>query len=389
MNRNSKAQASPEYLAVIIVGLIVAVGAAAVVYQMFSATSSIHNNYCNFDLGISCTGVLVSSNSTMTVFAMVGTNSRQYPITNIGFNATLWDTSVSAVCAPGKVEPGQSFICLSILNNLNPPASYASGNLIANVSYCGMNGGDCTTPIPESYVGSYVTDATKFSSNLFQLMLGSPTFNPPGSPEGTYMLNTSLIFLNYSFTLSSLQLLPGGNTILNNNVGSNLHEDVLDACGAKLVTASFYTLSAEKMVGTPPPISNVSAINIAGNSHNVNLTLVSGGTIAESGNRNKACFVVNTTNPVLLSVSGNQNTARFLNGTMAVTVSGNINKVYLENMLATRITVTGNQNIVYLYAVSAPLVTISGDQNHIYLYDGSTVGSNTMSGNNDTIVAGS
>jgi hypothetical protein len=390
MNKISRAQASPEYFAILIVGLVVAVGAAAVVYQMFSATSSIHNNYCEFDMGVSCTGVLVSSNSTMTVFAMVGSNSREYPIKNIGFNATLWDSPVSAVCAPGKVAPGQSFICLSILNNLNPSASYAAGNLIANVSYCGMNGGDCSTPIPESYIGSYTTDATKFKENLFQLMLGTPTFNPPGSPEGTYMLNASLGFLNYNFTLSSLKLLPGSNqTILDNNVGPSLHEDVLDACGAKLVTASFYTLSAEKMVGTPPPISNVSTINIAGNSHNVNLTLVNGGTVTESGNKNHICFVVNATHTVSLTVSGNQNTASFLNGTMSVTASGNLNKVYLSNIEATRITVSGNQNIIYLHNVAATLVTLTGNSNYVYLYDGSTVGSNTISGNDNHIVSGS
>jgi hypothetical protein len=389
MKENSRAQASPEYFAILIVGLVVAIGAVAVVYQMFSATSSIHNNYCEFDMGISCTGVLVSSNSTMTVFAMVGSNSREYPIKNIGFNATLWGNQVSAVCAPGEVNPGQPFVCLSILNSLNPSASYASGNLIANVSYCGMNGGNCTSSIPESYVGSYTTDATKFKSNLFQLMLGTPTFNPPGYPEGTYLLNASLGFLTYNFTLSNLQLLSGGNTILNNFVGPSLQESVLDACGAKLVTASFYTLSAERMVGTPPPISNVSTINIAGNNHNVNLTIVNGGTVAESGNKNDVCFVVNTTRSVALSVSGNQNKATFLNGTMTVTVSGNLNNVYLTNIAATHITVSGNQNIVYLHNVTATLVTMSGNQNYVYLYDGSTVASNTISGNNNYIMAGS
>ena len=118
-----RAQASLEYFLIFMISLMVAAGVIFVLFNITSGADNILPSSCVFDMGINCYGLMVASNSLGTTFALLGSNTQQYPMSNIGLSITLGAATIANMqCSPGVVAPGQSFLCIESTGQPVPQA---------------------------------------------------------------------------------------------------------------------------------------------------------------------------------------------------------------------------------------------------------------------------
>ena len=251
-----RAQASLEYFLIFMISLMVAAGVIFVLFNITSGADNILPSSCVFDMGINCYGLMVASNSLGTTFALLGSNTQQYPMSNIGLSITLGAATIANMqCSPGVVAPGQSFLCIESTGQPVPQAYSLKGGLTASVSYCGLSGGDCDSgTMAESYVGTYTSPITQSSLQNFDVVLSPPMYNPPRTPSGSYLVNATLEIFGRNFTISSTKIVPGSDAVITNELnGSTLVETINSICGMKDVSVSYMGMNASEMSGARAP----------------------------------------------------------------------------------------------------------------------------------------
>ena len=299
-----RAQASLEYFLIFMISLMVAAGVIFVLFNITSGADNILPSSCVFDMGINCYGLMVASNSLGTTFALLGSNTQQYPMSNIGLSITLGAATIANMqCSPGVVAPGQSFLCIESTGQPVPQAYSLKGGLTASVSYCGLSGGDCDSgTMAESYVGTYTSPITQSSLQNFDVVLSPPMYNPPRTPSGSYLVNATLEIFGRNFTISSTKIVPGSDAVITNELnGSTLVETINSICGMKDVSVSYMGMNASEIVGPEPPISNALSIAVSQSGISQNLTLDKAASIAVSGSSDKLGYVLNETQTVNLA----------------------------------------------------------------------------------------
>lgn len=360
----TKAEVAVEYLFTTISGLGIVVVAIFILSALFFGVSGLAPNYCNFNIGLNCADLLVTSNATTTMFAMLGSNPQQYAFTNLSLSVVQEGSATSAQCTPQKINPGQSFLCIIKLNIYKPLGSYSSGDITAHVAYCTL--GDCTNTLPMSYVGKYKTTTAGFKVPSLNVTLSSP----PPSPSVPASINVNLNVFQHNFTLSTVTVSPSQQPVIVVNTTSTylVQTPVKNNtvyCGGPAVNVSVTGLNANKRVGVWSQLTNVSSVKISGYGNNESFALVSKGKVSISGNSNIGCILVKTPANIDVDLSGGNNTARLYNGNMTVSVSGNNNKAYLTNAQASKATVSGNNNNVCLRNTTVAQKSISGTNNFI------------------------
>jgi len=366
--RGLRAQASLEYLAAFSAALSV-ISAAG--YVLLGAGSSIGNlapASCSFDLGINCHYLSIVSNSSSTYFVLVGSNDQEYPITNVRMSILAGGKPTTAQCATGEIKPGEAFVCLAKLGSFQQPGAQVSGNIIASVGYCGFGGGDCSSAVQQSYVGTYVASTGRYTKPQIGLVLFSPSMRS----NGPYAINASFDVFGYSLYLGTITLTP--------QPGSQPHVSY-SGPGISSLNISVSTLSNGCAAVLNVTYLNQTAVDVyalnASNYTSTRYTL--------SGNTNGACFALSNSTKTV-SVSGKNNTAGlFTLSDVFINVSstGSYNNLAIFNSTAT-LKIAGNNNNVTMFD-SNVVLDITGTYNRVKFIN-SRISALTKSGNNNLVV---
>ncbi len=381
-----RAQVSIEFLLTFVAGLSVIVGAAYTLLGIGNGVASVISTTCNFDLGIACSDLVVTSNSTSTMFALVGSNSQEYPITGMSLNVGLDGQSTSAQCTKGKIMPGQVFVCFAKLATFQKPGSSSSGNLTAHVGYCGFNGGDCTTAQPQNFVGSYITSTGRYTTPQIGLVLFTPNYRS----NGPYSINASFDIFGYSLYLATLTLTPQPGaapkltysgpdqsainvsvTTLSNGCAAVVNVTYANqtAVGVFALNATNYTSSNYKLSGN----TNGGCLDLAATTKSVSV----------SGKNNTAGLFTLSNVFINISSTGSQNQIAVFNSTATLKIAGNYNNVTMYDSNAV-LDITGTYNRVEFVNSRISNLTASGNNNLIVLQN-TTVAYKSVSGTNDVI----
>ncbi len=384
-----RAQASLEYLLAFAMALGIMVVAAYVILGLGSSVGNIQGGSCSFDLGISCTDVLVASNSTSTVFALLGSNSREYPVNGLRLSVALNGVSTQALCPFGKILPGQTFVCYATLGTFNRPASSASGNITASVGYCGFNGGDCGSAVHESYAGRYNAPTGTFTKPQIGLVLYAPNIRS----NGPYTINATFDIFGVSLYLGTLTLTPQPGSqpkitysgpdasVLGVSVGT-----LANGCAA-VVNVTYTNKTATGVYALNASDYNSSKYTLSGNTNGGCMALASSTkTVSVSGKNNTAGLFTLSNVFINVSSTGSQNNLAVFNSTATLKIAGNYNNVTMFNSNAV-LTITGTYNMVRFVNSRISNFTASGNNNLIVL-DNTTVAKESITGVND-IVQGS
>ncbi|MEM3781748.1 MAG: hypothetical protein QXT43_02180, partial [Candidatus Micrarchaeaceae archaeon] len=134
-----RAQSSAEYLSVFAVALAIIAISAYAVLNVGSGAGKLLPQSCDFNLGIYCSDIAVASNSTATMFALIGHNPQAYSIANLSLNVSIANNKTTVSCTPHIILPGQPFVCVSRLNAYVPYAHGVNGKITANTEYCALD----------------------------------------------------------------------------------------------------------------------------------------------------------------------------------------------------------------------------------------------------------
>ncbi len=363
-----RAQASLEYLMAFVVALGIAVAAGYALLGLGSGAANLVPTSCSFDLGISCQDIAIVSNSSSSLLAFLGSNSREYAINGISMSLLVSGQRVAPQCTTGRISPGETFVCFARMSALQKPGSAASGNLTASVGYCSMNGGDCNGgAIQETYVGRYTTSVSNGAERV-----GLVFSKPFREPNGNVAINVSFDLLGYGLFLASVSISPHSGTkpaISYSGPGSTslsvTASTLADYCAA-LVNVTY-----ANQTGTDAVALNAS--NYTGNSYKI------------SGNTNANCYTLSSSTKTV-SVSGQGNTAGLFtlaNVFINISSTGGHNDLAVFNSTAT-LKIAGNNNNVTMFG-SNVVLTITGTYNMVTFIN-SRISNLTASGNDNLIV---
>lgn len=381
-----KAQASIEFLMTFVVGLSIMVGAAYTLLGLGSSASSLASATCGFDLGITCKDLIITSNATSTMFAIVGSNSREYSITNLDLSVGLNGQSTSTQCTTGSIKPGQTFVCFGALSTFQKPGSSSSGNLTAHVGYCGFNGGDCNSAVAENYAGRYVASTGRFTKPQIGLVLFSPNIRS----NGPYSINATFDVFGYSIYLGTLTLTPEPGSQPNITYSGpdesllNVSVSTLSNGCAAVVNVTYSNQTAIGVFSLNASNYSSSNYKLSGNTNGGCLSLAtSTKTVSVSGKNNTAGMFTLSNVYINISSTGSQNNLAIFNSTATLKIAGNYNNVTMFNTNATLL-ITGTYNRVRFVNSKISNLTASGNNNLIIL-ENTTVAYQSITGVNDIL----
>ncbi len=379
-------QVSIEEITALGFGVAIAIVASLLILQTLSGIGSAVPSSCTFALGINCQDFVLTSNSTSTEFAMLGTNMQEYPVTGLSMVVGLNGQFTTAQCTTGKIRPGQPFVCFAQLSAFQKPGSQSSGNITAHVGYCGFNGGDCSAAQPENYVGSYVTSTGRYTKPQIGLVL----FTPNIRSNGPYSINASFDVFGYSLYLATITLTPQpgsqpkltysgpGASSLNVSVTtlSNGCAAVVNVTYSNKTDIGVFSLNASNYTS--------SSYKLSGNTNGGCLALATATkTVSVSGKNNTAGLFTLANVFINISSTGSQNDLAIFNSTATLKIAGNYNNVTLFDSNAT-LTITGTYNQVKFVNSRISNLVASGNNNLIILQN-TTVAQQSVSGTNDII----
>jgi len=367
-------------LSTFILGIGIFAAAAYAILLVGSGVGYSTGSSCVFDMGIACKDFFLASNSTNTVFAILGSNTQEFPITDVSMNAGLNGKPTDLMCSPGQINPGQQFICFATLNTFQKSGTYGGGNLTAHVGYCGFNGGDCGSAVSESFIGKYNSYTDTFNKPNIGMAL-----TPPTQVGTQYLMNASFNLFGVSLFLSTIALSQNScNPIQTSVIGpssSSLSVAVngLAACCAGMVNATYLGRSAiavvplntiayggsnynpggngsQGCVSLSPSTSKVTTNaqnNIAGVFANPSVQI----TVSDSGsNDNDALFNSNA----ILNIGGNYNNITMVNSNVIVTITGTYNQARFINSHVASLTISNNNNLVIMQNTTVTTESITG-----------------------------
>ncbi|MGC8586736.1 MAG: YncE family protein [Candidatus Micrarchaeia archaeon] len=310
-------QASMEYLFVYVTVFIILVVIAFVIFNFASISSkNILPAKCEFDYGIDCHAIIVASNSTGTMVALLGSNMLPYPIKNVSLNINSDGSATSTKCSPGIVKPGQTLLCVAKMNTYAPVLSFDSGNLMANASYCGISSANCSNAEHESYSGDYSTNVNRLIVPRVSIVLSLPSVIKANQSAGISVgldvfgivlpvANPQLVSSNPSISIASSINSTGSYVSYISSGGS---------VGSTTVSASYAGINANETVVFIPSSSRILIANFLSN----NVTVVN----ASSGAMET---IANTITPSSIAVAPNQ--------TYAYVAETVLNKIAILNLI--------------------------------------------------------
>ncbi|MEM3212200.1 MAG: hypothetical protein QW091_01565 [Candidatus Micrarchaeaceae archaeon] len=239
-----RAQSSVEYLLVFAVALVIITISSYVALSVGSSANKLVPQSCSFNLGIYCSDIAVASNSTATMFALIGHNAQEYSISNLSLNVSIDNSKTTISCTPRIILPGQPFVCVSRLSAYAPYAHSVDGKIIASTEYCALD--NCANAIGESYVGAYSTEVSKLTDSRFGIMLSSPIY----AKSGADYVNVNLNVFGSNFTLEKLAIGPYEQVLPTNASPSSYFVNVsgVSQNGAAELNVSYAGLSANETV---------------------------------------------------------------------------------------------------------------------------------------------
>ncbi len=139
---------------------IIIAGAAVYLFSgaFFGILGIAQASDCSFGNGINCDNLAIVSNSTETVFSMLGSNPQSHPISGVSLNVTIGGFSSEIKCVPEIIRPGQTFVCSSELSIYEKPGAAVSGNIAAYSGHC-TNSDNCASAVPETYIAKFLAYA--------------------------------------------------------------------------------------------------------------------------------------------------------------------------------------------------------------------------------------
>ncbi len=363
-----KEQVSIEEITALAFGVAIAIVASLLILQLFNNVSNTAPSSCSFAVGVSCSDLVLSSNSTSTEFAILGTNAQEYPITALSLSVGL-DGQVSRTqCTTGKIRPGQTFVCFGKLSNFQKPGYPASGNLTVHVGYCGFNGGDCATAQPQNFIGTYTAPTSRFLKPHIGLQLLAPN----GKVNGDWPINASFDIFGYTLYLGTITVIP--------------HNGMAPTVNYSGPSISSLNVSVSTLANDCAAMLNVTYANQTGiGIVELNATNYTGSNYQLSGNTNSNCYQLSNTTKTV-KVSGQNNTAGvFLLSNVSINISstGGYNNLAVFNSTAT-VKIAGNNNNVTFFGSNVAL-DITGTYNMVKLIN-SRLLNLTAGGNNNLIV---
>ncbi|MEM3791657.1 MAG: hypothetical protein QXL16_02945 [Candidatus Micrarchaeaceae archaeon] len=190
-----KAQSSIEYLFVFSFSLAII---AIVGSLLINSASSIAPSICNFDQYMYCADAELVTNSTSSVFVILGSNMYEYPFSSLSLSLASGSYFGSSSCFPKNVEPGGDFVCIVKLNKQVPIGAYFSGKLnmhakACTLFSCGIAG--------ENFAGTFGGKARPFSNPLYYLQI-VPLKNSNAFKVSLYLFGQSVNIDNANVTSS-------------------------------------------------------------------------------------------------------------------------------------------------------------------------------------------
>ncbi|MDE1854753.1 MAG: hypothetical protein KGH57_00310 [Candidatus Micrarchaeota archaeon] len=381
-----KEQVSIEEITALAFGVAIAIVASFLLLHALSGIGNAIPSRCTFSLGINCSDFVIASNSTSTEFAMLGTNSQEFPINAVSLTVTLNGKSATARCTKGKIRPGQVFVCFGNLGAFQQSGYQVVGNATASFEYCGFNGGDCGSGVSESYSGAYVSTTGRFVKPQIGIML----FAPIKEPNGSYEINSSFEVFGYAQELGTITLTPQSGappaisysgpqaSLLNVSVNT-----LADYC-AGIVNVTYSNFTSTGVVALNTSNYTGSSFSLSGNSGSQCKLLSSGTTsVSVSGKSNTAGLFTLSNVFINVSSTGSQNNLAVFNSTATLKIAGNNNNVTMYNSDVV-LDITGTYNQVKFVNSRISNLTASGNNNLIVLVN-TTVSKETVTGTNDII----
>lgn len=338
-------QAGTEYLFIYVIVFVIAVLAAYLIFSSFSNMSSVLPSKCTFDYGVACTGVVVASNSSNTMIALLATNAQEFPLYNPVLTINQSGTVVNANCSPSYVKPGQAMLCVAKLAQYKPVLAYSSGTPIISAKYCSYG---CTNKISESFIGNYSTNTKRMISPKVGLAI--KTTNNIAKANQYIGISVGLDLFGYVLPIANPELIssnPSINILYNTQGGGN----------------SFISLSSNGTVGQATV--SVSYAGLTSNTTVIFLPIYPKILITNmlSGN----LTIINASNGAVKSVSGfsiPQSVAVSSNATLAyVTTPNGIALVNLLNDTILKNIATGGYPSAVVDANAHVYIANSGSNN--------------------------
>jgi hypothetical protein len=388
-DRPSKGEVAVEYLLTVITGFGVIAAVLFILEVVASGIGNVAPSQCSFVQGINCIDMVLLSNSTSTEFAMLGTNEQQYPITALSMNVGLNGVASGTQCTTGKILPGQQFVCFAKLKTFQKPGFRASGNLTANLRYCGFNGGNCAGAVAETYIGAYTSPTNQFTKPQVGIVLSPPR----AMPNGSYAINASFNLFGSSLYLADITITPRpgappavsysgpGATSMNITVNTlaNYCAGMINVTYANQTSIGAVALNATNYSG--------SSYKLSGNSNNNCLTLSPATkSVSVSGQNNTAGVFLLSNVTINVSSTGGHNDLAVFNSTATVKIAGNNNNVTMFDSNVV-LYITGTYNQVKFINSRISNLTASGNNNLVVLIN-TTVAYENISGTNDIVQNG-
>ncbi len=188
-----KEQSAIEYLTTYGMALLIIAIIAAVLYSYVSFAQAAPSS-CVFSSYVTCKQVSIGSNSAGTQAVILLSNSQQYSIENpsLTMNSSATGT-LSSSCTPNFVLPGGLIECVLTSTNKLNINQLSSGNLSLTTVICsGGTNGICTSPLQQTYAGTFSTHVAKPISpqcSLFIWRVASPNIT---ASKVTYTIITQL-----------------------------------------------------------------------------------------------------------------------------------------------------------------------------------------------------
>jgi len=345
-------QASLEYLLVYIAVFIIL---AVVIFVIFNFTSITSRNVlptkCEFDYGIDCHAIIVASNNTGTMVALLGSDMLPYPIENVSLQINSSGTTSMVKCSPSVVMPGQTLLCVAKMPTYAPVLSFDSGHLKANAKYCGISTSNCSSAEYESYVGDYSTNVNRLLVPKVSIVLSLPsTIKSNQSAKISVGLDVFGIILPVSNPqlVSSNPYISIASSI--NSSGSYVsYISSSGNVGTTTISASYAGIEANATVVFIPSSSRILIANFLSN----NVTVINASSGAETS-------INNVVTPSSIAVTPNQ--------TYAYATETALGKVAVINLI--------NYTVVNSIPVGSFPSSIAIDNNYAFVADS---GSNKLS----------
>ncbi|MGC8623238.1 MAG: hypothetical protein ACP5TK_01030 [Candidatus Micrarchaeia archaeon] len=318
--RESRAQASFEYIITYVMLFLILVLVVYILLRYASLSSTVMPYKCVFDYGINCVAVLVASNSTSTVVALLGTNMLEYELAAPELNATIGGKAYSTNCIPNGIKPGQLVMCILKLPKQLPVGSYTQGSLIFSAENCGMHFGACKSGIMQKFDGNYSTNTKLMLQPKIGLVL-SKSANVTNM-NNTIKVDIALDVLGYMFTVQNPIITssnPYISIIYNSTQPGVAYISSNGTIGNTSITFSYAGFTANTSVKFVPAGEDLFVTNFA--SGNVTLVNTSSGNISNFADINMPSSDAITNAGQLYVADAFDNRIYVLNTTSATTVA--------------------------------------------------------------------